>query len=90
MKGAPRTLSGWVGATAFVVALFVSLGWAVAMGAAAFDTSVSNEGVQLLAGLGGVLTGAVAGFLGAASMLMFRRRVADDADDEIEVEHEKE
>jgi hypothetical protein len=78
---APRTLSSWTGATAFVVALFVSAGWAAAMVAAALDDDVSPQGVQLLAGLGGVLAGAVAGFLGAGAVTLWRRR--GDGDDEL-------
>lgn len=74
----PRSLPSWVGATAFVVATFVSAGWAAAMVAAALDDNVSAEGIQLLAGLGGVLTGSVAGFLGAGAALIWRRRMDDD------------
>jgi hypothetical protein len=71
----PRTLPSWVGATAFVVAFFVSAGWAVSMAAAAFDDNVSEAGIQLLTGLGGVLTGAVAGFLGAGAALIWQHRI---------------
>jgi hypothetical protein len=74
----PESRTSWTGATAFVVGLFVSLGWAVAMGAAAFDDNVSAQGVQLLAGLGGVLTGAVAAYLGAGAVMAWRRRLEDD------------
>jgi hypothetical protein len=70
----PRSLPSWVGATAFIIAFFVSAGWAVAMAAAAFDDSVSDAGIQLLTGLGGVLTGAVAGFLGAGAALIWQHR----------------
>jgi hypothetical protein len=77
----PHGRHEWTGATAFVVGLFVSLGWAVAMGAAAFDSSVSDAGVQLLAGLGGVLTGAVAAYLGAGAVIRWRR-IDDELDDE--------
>lgn len=77
----PRTLPSWVGATAFIVALFVSAGWAVAMAAAAFDDSVSDAGIQLLTGLGGVLTGAVAGFLGAGAALIWQHRIDGKDDD---------
>jgi uncharacterized membrane protein YozB (DUF420 family) len=71
----PRTLPSWVGATAFIVAAFVSAGWAFAMVAAALDDSVSDAGIQLLTGLGGVLTGAVAGFLGAGAALIWQHRI---------------
>jgi hypothetical protein len=71
----PRTLPSWVGATAFVVAAFVSAGWAVSMAAAAFDDSVSDAGIQLLTGLGGVLAGSVAGFLGAGAALIWQHRM---------------
>ena len=74
----PRTLPSWVGATAFVVALFVSVGWAAAMVAAALDDSVSDAGIQLLTGLGGVLAGPVAGFLGAGAALIWQRKVEPD------------
>jgi hypothetical protein len=70
----PRNLPSWVGATAFVVGLFVSAGWCFSMVAAALDDSVSESGIQLLTGLGGVLTGAVAGFLGAGAALIWERR----------------
>ncbi len=73
----PRTLPSWVGATAFVVALFVSAGWAVAMVAAALDDSVSDAGIQLLTGLGGVLAGATAGFLGAGAALIWQHRITN-------------
>jgi hypothetical protein len=71
---APTTLHGWVGATAFVVASFVAAGWAVAMVAAAIDDDVSAQGIQLLSALGGVLAGAVAGYLGAGAALIWTRR----------------
>lgn len=74
----PRTLPSWIGATAFIVAAFVSAGWAVAMVAAAFDNDVSDAGIQLLTGLGGVLTGAVAGFLGAGAALIWQHRLGRD------------
>jgi hypothetical protein len=74
----PRGLPSWVGATAFIVGLFVSAGWAFAMVAAALDDSVSESGIQLLTGLGGVLTGAVAGFLGAGAALIWERRHESD------------
>ena len=67
----------WAGAVAFVVALFVSAGWACAMVAAALDDDVSAAGIQLLSGLGGVLAGSVAGYLGA-SAVWFRRRIDDN------------
>ena len=44
------------------------------MVAAALDDEVSAQGIQLLAGLGGVLAGSVAGYLGAGVALLFRRR----------------
>ena len=75
----PHGPAEWTGAVAFVVALFVSIGWAVAMVAAAIDDDVSAQGVQLLAGLGGVLSGAVAAYLGAGTLLLAqRRRERDD------------
>ena len=74
----PTSRSSWTGATAFVVALFVSIGWAAAMVAAALDDDVSPAGIQLLSGLGGVLTGAVAGYLGAGAAIWMRRRLGDD------------
>jgi len=77
----PRTLSSWVGATAFVVALFTSAGWASAMLAAALDDSVSDAGIQLLSGLGGVLTGATAGFLGAGAALIWKQRLEEKGDE---------
>jgi len=77
----PQNLSSWVGATAFVVALFTSLGWAAAMVAAALDDSVSDAGIQLLSGLGGVLAGATAGFLGAGSVLIWRQRSDKEEED---------
>ena len=70
----PTTLSSWSGATGFVVAFFLSAGWAVSMVAAALDDSVSDAGIQLLTGLGGVLAGAVAGYLGAGAALIWTRR----------------
>jgi hypothetical protein len=36
---------------------------------------VSDAGIQLLTGLGGVLTGAVAGFLGAGAALIWQHRI---------------
>ena len=78
----PRTLPSWVGATAFVVALFLSLGWAASMVAAALDDDVSDAGIQLLSGLGGVLAGATAGFLGAGAALIWQHRVDEDKQDE--------
>jgi hypothetical protein len=74
----PETTHGWAGATAFVVALFLAAGWAVSMVAAAFDNDVSDAGIQLLTGLGGVLAGAVAGYLGAAAALVWQRRHEKD------------
>ena len=74
----PTTLSNWAGATAFVVALCLSAGWAVAMVAAALDDNVSEAGIQLLTGLGGVLAGAVAGYLGAGAALIWYKRNEDD------------
>jgi len=74
------TSHGWAGATAFVVATFLSAGWAAAMVAAALDDDVSAGGIQLLSGLGGVLAGAVAGYLGAGAAVLWRRR--DEHDDE--------
>jgi hypothetical protein len=74
----PQTLHSWTGATAFVVALFLSMGWATAMVAAALDDDVSESGIQLLTGLGGVMAGAVAGYLGAAAALLWTRRNDDD------------
>ncbi len=76
----PRTLPNWVGATAFAVAFFVSLGWAAAMVAAALDDSVSDAGIQLLSGLGGVLAGATAGFLGAGAALIWQHRLEHERD----------
>jgi hypothetical protein len=73
----PQGPTNWAGAVAFVVALFVSAGWAIAMVAAAIDDDVSAQGVQLLAGLGGVLAGAVAGYMGAAVW----RRITDKEND---------
>jgi len=46
------------------------------MVAAALDDDVSSAGIQLLAGLGGVLAGAVAGYLGAS--VWGRARLTDD------------
>ena len=63
---------------AFVVGLFVSLGWAVAMVAAAVDDDVSSAGVQLLAALGGVLAGSVAAYLGAATIIRWHDHGHDD------------
>ncbi len=74
----PTTLSNWAGATAFVVAFFLSLGWAVGMVAAALDDQVSESGIQLLTALGGVLAGAVAGYLGAGAALIWYKRNEDD------------
>jgi len=75
----------WIGATAFVVALFVSAGWAAAMIAAALDDDVSAQGVQLLAGLGGVLAGSVAAFLGAGAFMYWRReRYQSDPTEEMQ------
>jgi len=62
----PHGRHDWAGAVAFVVATFVSAGWAAAMVAAALDDDVSAAGIQLLSALGGVLAGAVAGYLGAS------------------------
>ena len=70
----PHGRHDWTGAVAFVIALFVSIGWAAAMIAAAIDDDVSSQGVQLLAGLGGVLAGAVATYLGAGAVLLWGRR----------------
>ncbi len=78
----PRTLPSWVGATAFIVAFFVAAGWAAAMVAAALDDNVSDAGIQLLTGLGGVLAGAVAGFLGAGAALIWQHRIGDKEDPE--------
>lgn len=69
---------GWAGATAFIVATFLSAGWAIAMVAAALDDDVSAQGVQLLSALGGVLAGAVAGYLGAGAALLWTRRHQED------------
>lgn len=80
----PRTLPSWVGATAFIVAFFVSAGWAVSMVAAAFDSSVSDAGIQLLTGIGGVLTGAVAGFLGAGAALIWQHRIGKQDEEDPE------
>ena len=82
MHKPPRTLSSWLGATAFIVALFVSAGWAFAMVAAALDNDVSNEGVQLLSGLGGILAGATAGFLGAGAALFWQRKIGNNDEPE--------
>jgi hypothetical protein len=71
---APQSTHGWAGATAFIVALFLSAGWAISMTAAALDDDVSDAGIQLLTGLGGVMAGAVAGYLGAAAALVWERR----------------
>lgn len=68
----PHGTHDWAGAVAFVVGLFVSLGWACAMVAAALDDSVSSGGLQLLAALGGVLAGSVAAYLGAATIIRWR------------------
>jgi hypothetical protein len=76
----PTTLTNWAGATAFVVALFLSIGWAVSMVAAALDDDVSAQGIQLLGGLGGVLAGGVAGYLGAAAALVWRQK-SDNKED---------
>jgi hypothetical protein len=70
----PQGLRNWSGATGFVVAFFLSAGWAVAMVAAALDDNVSDSGIQLLTGLGGVLAGATAGYLGAGAALVWSRR----------------
>lgn len=75
----PETTHAWAGAAAFVVALFLSLGWAFSMIAAALDDSVSDAGIQLLTGIGGVLAGAVAGYLGAAAALVWERRREKEA-----------
>jgi len=77
----PRTLPSWLGATAFIVAFFVSGGWAVALVMASLDNSVSDAGIQLLTGLGGVLTGAVAGFMGAGAALFWTKRINHDEED---------
>ena len=74
----PHGRHDWTGAVAFVVALFVSIGWAAAMVAAAIDDDVSAQGVQLLAGLGGVLAGSVAAYLGAGAVLFWQRRTEPD------------
>jgi hypothetical protein len=60
------------------------MGWAAAMFAAALDDSVSDAGIQLLSGLGGVLAGATAGFLGAGAALIWQHRIDPNAykDDE--------
>jgi membrane associated rhomboid family serine protease len=76
----PRTLPSWIGATAFIVAFFVAGGWAVAIVLSAIDHTTSEPAVQLLTGLGGVLSGAVAGFLGAGAALIWRDRIRDDDD----------
>jgi len=78
----PTTLSNWAGATAFVVALFLSVGWAVSMIAAALDDDVSDAGIQLLTGLGGVLAGSVAGYLGAGAALIWSRGHRGHTNDE--------
>ena len=70
----PTNTDGWAGATAFVVALFLSAGWSASMFAAAVNPEgVSESGVQLLTGLGGVLAGAVAGYLGAGAALIWKK-----------------
>jgi purine-cytosine permease-like protein len=78
----PTTLNNWAGATGFVVALFLSAGWAAAMIAAALDDDVSDAGIQLLTGLGGVLAGAVAGYLGAGAALLWQTRHQDEQDED--------
>ena len=52
------------------------------MVAAAVDDDVSESGIQLLSSLGGVLSGATAGFLGAGAALIWKERIskADDED----------
>lgn len=77
----PQGRHDWTGAVAFVVALFVSVGWAAAMIAAAVDDDVSAQGVQLLAALGGVLAGSVAAYIGAGVVLRWHRR-GDELEDE--------
>jgi hypothetical protein len=54
------------------------------MVAAALDDSVSESGIQLLSSLGGVLSGATAGFLGAGAALIWKERIShkDDRDDD--------
>jgi hypothetical protein len=71
-----------------VVALFVSLGWAASMVAAALDDNVSEAGIQLLTGLGGVLAGAVAGYLGAGAAFIWQR--GRHLEERLELEHEEE
>jgi hypothetical protein len=77
----PRGRHDWTGAVAFIVALFVSAGWAAAMIAAALDDDVSAQGVQLLAALGGVLAGSVAAYIGAGVVLRWQRH-GDELEDE--------
>ena len=77
----PHGRHDWTGAVAFVVALFVSVGWAAAMIAAAVDDDVSAQGVQLLAALGGVLAGSVAAYIGAGVVLRWQRH-GDELEDE--------
>ena len=77
----PQGRHDWTGAVAFVVALFVSIGWAAAMIAAAVDDDVSSQGVQLLAALGGVLAGSVAAYIGAGVVLRWQRH-GDELEDE--------
>lgn len=74
----PRPSDDWAGATAFVVAAFLAIGWAVSMIVVAIDDNVSEAGIQLLTGLGGVLAGAVAGYLGAGAALIWRRHKDDE------------
>lgn len=82
-----RTLPSWVGATAFVVAFFTSAGWAVAMVVAAVDRGASEAATQLLTGLGGVLAGATAGFLGAGASLIWQHKI-DTTEEETELEQD--
>jgi hypothetical protein len=59
-------VSDWPGRVALVLAAFVGGGWATALVLAAtpWTDTISEQGANLLATVGGVLAGAVATYLG--------------------------
>lgn len=73
----------WPGAVALVVATLTSLGWSGALIITALPITdpITAGGANLLATVGGVLVGGVAGYLGAVAADISDRRGQDESVD---------
>lgn len=83
LKPPPGDMAGWC---AVILAIGLSVGWcaSIVISATPWTDQISAEGASLLNGLGQVLAGALATYLGAHVAIDRRRRRREEDEDEDE------